>query len=116
MDCSPLSSSVHGILQARILEGAAIPFSREIFLTQGWNPGLLHCRQILHQLSHQGTPLYQHKGLLKIFNDIDGPSMEIRQLHEVTASKELRTSLPHLEPKALSTSLGPFLKEKKIVF
>ena len=42
--------------------------------------------------------------------------MEIRQLHEVTASKELRTSLPHLEPKALSTSLGPFLKEKKIVF
>ena len=28
MDCSPPSSSVHGILQARILEGVAIPFSR----------------------------------------------------------------------------------------
>ena len=28
MDCSPPSSSVHGILQARILEEAAIPFSR----------------------------------------------------------------------------------------
>ena len=27
-----------------------------IFLTQGWNPGLLHCRQILYSLSHQGGP------------------------------------------------------------
>ena len=27
MDCSPLGSSVHGILQARILEWVAIPFS-----------------------------------------------------------------------------------------
>ena len=29
-----LCSSVHGILQARIPEWVAIPFSREIFLTQ----------------------------------------------------------------------------------
>ena len=28
MDCSPLGSSVHGILPARILEWVAIPFSR----------------------------------------------------------------------------------------
>ena len=28
MDCSPPGSSIHGILQARILEGAAIPSSR----------------------------------------------------------------------------------------
>ena len=27
-----------------------------IFLTQGLNPGLLHCRQILYFLSHQGSP------------------------------------------------------------
>ena len=27
-----------------------------IFLTQGSNPGLLHCRQILYQLSHKGSP------------------------------------------------------------
>ena len=29
-----------------------------IFLTQGSNPGLLHCRQILYHLSHQGSPLF----------------------------------------------------------
>ena len=26
-----------------------------IFLTQRLNPGLLHCRQILYQLSHKGV-------------------------------------------------------------
>ena len=53
MDCSPPGSSVHGILQERILECVVIPFSRGwIFLTQGLNLGLLHCRQILYHLSH----------------------------------------------------------------
>ena len=28
-----------------------------IFPTQGLNPGLRHCRQILYQLSHKGSPL-----------------------------------------------------------
>ena len=27
-----------------------------IFLTQASNPGLLHCREILYHLSHQGSP------------------------------------------------------------
>ena len=31
IDCSPPGSSVHGILQTRILEWVAIPFSRESF-------------------------------------------------------------------------------------
>ena len=43
--------TVHGILQTRILEGAAIPFSRDLPM-QGSNPGLLHCRWILYQLNH----------------------------------------------------------------
>ena len=29
---------------------------QQIFTTQGWNPGLLHCRWILYQLSHKGNP------------------------------------------------------------
>ena len=31
-----------------------------IFLTQGSNPGLLHCRQILYHLSHQRNPQIQY--------------------------------------------------------
>ena len=49
MDCSPPGSFVHEILQAILLEWVAIPFS-------GIEPGLLHCRQILYHLSHQGSP------------------------------------------------------------
>ena len=34
-----------------------LPFSfQRIFLTQGSNLGLLHCRQVLYHLSHQGSP------------------------------------------------------------
>ena len=55
MNCSPPGSSVHGILQARILEWVGShSLLQEIFLTQGLNPGLLHCRQILYSLNHQG--------------------------------------------------------------
>ena len=50
-------SSVHGILQARILEWVAYSLLQGIFLTQVLNLGLLHCRQILYHLSHQGTPI-----------------------------------------------------------
>ena len=91
MDCSPPGSSVHGILQERILEWVAMPSSRRssqprspalqadslpseppgepkntgvdslpvfkgIFLTQESNWGLLYCRQILYQMSYQGSP------------------------------------------------------------
>ena len=48
--------TVHGTLQARILEWVAFPFSRRIFPTQGLNQGLPHCRWLLYQLSHKGCP------------------------------------------------------------
>ena len=52
MDCSLPGSSVHRLLEARILEWVTIPFSRGFFLTQGSNPGLLHCRRMLCHLSY----------------------------------------------------------------
>ena len=89
---TPWDYILQGILQARMLEWVAFPFSRgssqprsnlptvqadslpaepsekpkntgvtslpllqRIFLTQELNQGLLHCRQILCQLSHQGS-------------------------------------------------------------
>ena len=48
MDCSLPGSTIHGILQASILEWVAISFSRGIFPIQDSNPGLLHYRQILY--------------------------------------------------------------------
>ena len=44
MDCSPLGSSVHGILQARILESVAMPSSRAS--SRPRDRGLPRCRQI----------------------------------------------------------------------
>ena len=81
MDCILPGSSVHGLFQARILEWVAIYFSmqvdslpsepqrkpkntrlgrlsllQQIFPTQESNWGLLHCKWILYQLSHQVSP------------------------------------------------------------
>ena len=36
---------------------------QEIFPTQGLNPGLLHCRQILYRLSYEGSPPLQYQQL-----------------------------------------------------
>ena len=45
VDCNLLGFSVHGVLQAGILEWIAISFSRD--LPQGPNPGLPHWKQTL---------------------------------------------------------------------
>ena len=47
---------VHGILWARILEWVAVPFFRGFFQPRDWTQVSLHYRQILYQLSHQGSP------------------------------------------------------------
>ena len=70
--CDPIDYTVHGILRARILEWVPFPSPGDlpnqntgvgslsllqgIFPTQGLNRGLPHCRQILYQLSDQGSP------------------------------------------------------------
>ena len=48
--------TVHGILQAKNPEVGSFSLLHGIFPTQGLNPGLPHCRRILYQLSHQGSP------------------------------------------------------------
>ena len=62
-DCSPWSFSVHGILQARLLEEVAIPSTGDL-PNPRIEPGLLHCRQILYHLNHQGNPLHIQAQLL----------------------------------------------------
>jgi len=52
-----------------------------IFPTQGSNPGLPHCRQILYQLSHKGSPLYIEVNS-KWFKDLDMRHDTIKLLEE----------------------------------
>ena len=54
MDCTLPGSSVHGILQNTGV--GSLSLLQGIFSTQGLNPGLLHYRWILYQLSHKGNP------------------------------------------------------------
>ena len=56
MDCSLAGFSVHGILQATILEWVASPFSRGSSLPRDRTWVLLHYRQIVYCPSHQGSP------------------------------------------------------------
>ena len=55
MDCSLPGSSVHGVLQANNTGLGCQYLLQGIFPTQGSNPGLLHCRQILYCQNHQGS-------------------------------------------------------------
>ena len=61
--CSVVSDSLqhHGLYSPWNSPGqntgvSSLSLLQRIFPTQGSNPGLPHCRQILYQLSHQGSP------------------------------------------------------------
>ena len=56
MKCSPPGSSVHGDFPGKITGVGCPALLQWIFPTQESNQGLLHCRQILYQLSYQGSP------------------------------------------------------------
>ena len=53
MDYSPPSSSVNS--PSKNTGVGCYAFFQGIFPSQGLNPGLLHCRWILYQLSHKGS-------------------------------------------------------------
>ena len=61
--CSVMSNSLwsHGLYSTwnspgQNTEVGSLSLLQGIFPTQGSNPGLPHCRQILYQLSHRGSP------------------------------------------------------------
>ena len=56
MDCSLPGSSCPRNSPGKNTGMGSHSFLQGIFLTQGPNLGLLHCRQILYCLSHQGSP------------------------------------------------------------
>ena len=56
MDCSPPDSSFHRDSPGKNTGVGCHALLHGIFPTQGSNPGLPHCRQILYCLSRQGSP------------------------------------------------------------
>ena len=58
MNLSPPGSSVHRDSPGKNTGFSCHALLQRIFPTQGSNPGLLHCRQIL---SHQGRPCTSHQ-------------------------------------------------------
>ena len=56
MDCSPSGYSVHGDSAGKNTGMGCHALFQRVFLTQGSNPGLSNCRQILYHLSHQLSP------------------------------------------------------------
>ena len=127
MDCSPSGSSVHRILQARILEWVAVPFSRGSSQPRDHNPGLLHCRQIPHCLSHQGSPreagvgnFYFCKYLFPNIRIKDSASEHICATWPWTVtptSGPRRTDYPHSPESAqlLSYIMRPWTKSQEVL-
>ena len=56
MDYSPPGFSVHGDSPSKNTGVGCHARLQGIFPTQGLNPGLPHCRRILYQVDHQGSP------------------------------------------------------------
>ena len=65
MDYSLPGSSIHGIFPGKSTGVGCHFLLQGIFLTQGLNPGLPHCRQTLYCLSHQESLL---KNIPNIFS------------------------------------------------
>ena len=47
--------------------GGSLSLLKRVFLTQGLNPGLSHCRRILYQLTHQGSPKWKSLSCVQLF-------------------------------------------------
>ena len=56
MDCNTPGPSAHGDSPGKNARDGCHALLQRIFPTQGSSPGLLHYKQILYRLSHQGSP------------------------------------------------------------
>ena len=96
MDCCQSGSSVHGDSPDKNTWAGCHALLQGIFPSQGSNPGLPHCRQVLYHLSHQkaqefwiGMPIFSSGGFSRPRNwtgvsCIAGrffPSLATRQAH-----------------------------------
>ena len=83
MDCSPPGSSVYGDSPGKNTRVGCHALLQGIFPTQGSNPGLPHCGQMLYPLSHQGSikNLLANAGDLRDSGSIPGLGRSPREGH-----------------------------------
>ena len=79
MGCSLQGSSLSINSPGKTTGRVAISSSRGIFPTQGSNPGLLHCRQILYHLSPERNPnkLYVYHWLRQTWLETERNGVEL---------------------------------------
>ena len=74
--CDPMDYTVHGILQARMLEWVAFPFSRASFQPRDWTQ--VSCLSgAFYQLSHKGSPGILEWGAYPSPVDLPNPGIEL---------------------------------------
>ena len=84
MDCNPPGFSGHGILQARIPEWIAMPFSRGSSRPRDRTHVSYSGRLILYPLSHLGSPSHWH--LICIYSALTGGSTILEALKSITVT------------------------------
>ena len=77
MDCSLLGFSVHRDSPGKNTGVGCHAFLQGVFLTQGSNPGLSHCSQILYHLSHQRSPGILEWVSYPFSRDLPNPGIEL---------------------------------------
>ena len=68
--CSVLSDSLppHGLYSLWNSPVCSLSLLQEIFPTQGSNPSLPHCRRILYQIGHKGSPFIPIMNLIAYYS------------------------------------------------
>ena len=116
MDCSPPGSSVHGILQTRILEWVPMPSSRGSSQLRDWtHVSYVSCigRWVPYLYHHLGSPLKYTKGNLKTVFESATLLRPWKSLHwqipltQRSHNRILRYPCEDQSPRIISTSMRP---------
>ena len=118
--CSVMSDSLqpHGLYSSwnslgQNTEVGSLSLLQGIFPTQGSNPGLPHCRQILYQMSHKGSPRILEwvaypfsSGSSQPGNQTGSPALQVDSLPSALSGKpQKKWSGPYSQQKSLNCNL-----------
>jgi len=86
---------------------------QQMFLTQESNQSLLHCRRILYQLSHQGSPTIQVWPKSNPLHLHSGNDKQIQGIRSDSVPEELWTEVRDIVQEAVIKTITKKKKYKK---